>query len=122
MNDLYDILRATTERQCIDMMQNMEKEWDEDYTRYFKKSIEPKLGYFCAWSIADSCKIDPKNGIATNQSEGFNFLLKDFQSWKEVPLDSFLMSLKLIQGFYLEEIRRGKANRGTFRLKPKYPR
>ena len=122
VNDLFDILRATTERQCVDMMQKMEKEWDEDYTRYFKKSIEPKLGYFCAWSIADSCKIDPKNGITTNQSEGFNFLLKDFQSWKEVPLDSLLMSLKLIQGFYLEEIRRGKANLGTFRLKPKYAR
>ena len=68
------------------------------------------------------CKLDPKNGITTNQSEGFNFLLKDFQSWKEVPLDSLLMSLKLIQGFYLEEIHRGKANLGTFRLKPKYDR
>ena len=63
-----------------------------------------------------------KNGITPNQSEGFNFLLKDFQSWKEVPLDSLLMSLKLIQGFYLEEIHRRNANLGTFRLKPKYAR
>ena len=122
MNELYDILRTTTERQCVDMMKKMEKQWDEGFTRYFKKSIEPKLGYFCAWSIANSCKLDPKNGITTNQSEGFNFLLKDFQSWKEVPLDSLLMSLKLIQGFYLEEVHRGKANLGTFRLKPKYAR
>ena len=29
------------------------------------------------------------------------------------------MSLKLIQGFYLEEIRRGKARLGTFRVKAK---
>ena len=122
VNELYDILRTTTERQCVDMMKKMEKQWDEGFTRYFKKSIEPKLGYFCAWSIANSCKLDPKNGITTNQSEGFNFLLKDFQSWKEVPLDSLLMSLKLIQGFYLEEEHRGKANLGTFRLKPKYAR
>ena len=122
VNELYDILRTTTERQCVDMMKKMEKQWDEGFTRYFKKSIEPKLGYFCAWSIANSCRLDPKNGITTNQSEGFNFLLKDFQSWKEVPLDSLLMSLKLIQGFYLEEVHRGKANLGTFRLKPKYAR
>ena len=32
------------------------------------------------------------------------------------------MSLKLIKGFYLEEIHRGKANLGTVRLKPKYAR
>ena len=122
VNELYEILRTTTERQCADMIKKMEKQWNEEFTRYFKKSVEPKLGYFCAWSIANSCKLDTKNGITTNQSEGFNFLLKDFQSWKEVPLDSLLMSLKLIQGFYLEEIRRGKAQLGTFRLKPKYSR
>ena len=44
VNDLYDIIRAKAEQQCVDMMKKMEKQWDEDYTRYFKKSIEPKLG------------------------------------------------------------------------------
>ena len=122
VNERYDILRTTTERQCVDMMKKMEKQWDEGFIRYFKKSSEPKLGYFCVWSIANLCKLDPKNGITTNQSEGFNFLLKDFQSWEEVPLDSLLMSLKLIQDFYLEEIHRGKASLGTFRFKPKYAR
>ena len=122
VNERYDILRTTTERQCVDMMKKMEKQWDAGFTRYFKKSSEPKLGYFCVWSFANLCKLDPKNCITTDQSEGFNFLLKDFQSWKEVSLDSLLMSLKLIQGFYLEEIHRGKASLGTFRFKPKYAR
>ena len=55
-------------------------------------------------------------------SEGFNYLIKDFQNWKEVPLDCLLMSLKLIEGFYLEEIRQGKAGLGTYSLKKHLPK
>ena len=73
------------------------------------------------WSIHGKCPYDEVNGLTTNQSEGFNFfLLKDFQNWKEVPLDCLLMSLKLIQGFYEEEFRRGKMGLGNFPLKSKY--
>ena len=82
--------------------------------------VETKLEYFCLWSINNKCAFDENNGITTNQSEGFNFLLKDFQNWKEVPLDCLMMSSKLIQGFYFEECRRGKAGLGNFCLKPKY--
>ena len=68
VNELYEILRTTTERQCADMIKKMEKQWNEEFTRYFKKSVEPKLGYFCAWSIANSCKLDTKNGITNLMS------------------------------------------------------
>ena len=66
------------------------------------------------------CPYDEVNGLTTNQSEGFNFLLKDFQNWKEVPIDCLLMSLKLIQGFHEEEYRRGKMGLGNFSLKSMY--
>ena len=67
-----------------------------------------------------NCPYDEVNGLTTNQSEGFNFFLKDFQNRKEVPIDCLLMSLKLIQGFLEEEYRRGKMGLGNFSLKSKY--
>ena len=85
-----------------------------------KKNVEPKLEYFCVWSIDEKCPYDPLNGITTNISEGFNFLLKDFQSWQEVPLDCIVMSLKMLQGYYSEESRRGKSGLGNYSLKDKY--
>ena len=63
---------------------------------------------------------DPVNSITSNLSEGFNFLLKDFQESKEAPLDCVLMSLKMLQGYHLEEIRRGKAGLGKFMLKQEF--
>ena len=105
VNNLYDILRAKTEEHCRELIEGMKDKWHEDYCKYFARTIEHRLPYFCVWSIQNYCKVDMINGITTNMSEGFNYLIKDFQNWKEVPLDCLLMSLKLIQGFYLEEIR-----------------
>ena len=120
VNNLYDILRAKTEEHCRELIEGMKDKWHEDYCKYFARTIEHRLyrlPYFCVWSIQNYCKVDMINGITTNMSEGFNYLIKDFQNWKEVPLDCLLMSLKLIKGFYLEEIRRGKAGLGTYSLK-----
>ena len=80
-----------------------------------KKNVEPKL---CIWSLEGKSSKD-EHELTTNQSEGFNVLLKDFQHWKEVPLDSLLMSLELIQGFYVVECRRGKMGLGNYTLKTK---
>ncbi|MEW8488049.1 MAG: hypothetical protein AB2705_22975 [Candidatus Thiodiazotropha sp.] len=96
--------------------------WDDQFGRYFEKNVEPNFDYFCSWSVDSKCAYDEVNGLTINQSEGFNYmyLLKDFQNWKEVPLDSLLMSLKLIQGFYEEECRRGKVGLGNYTIKSRY--
>ena len=64
------------------------------------------------------CPYDEVNGLTTNQSKGFNFLLKDVQNWKEVSIDCLLMSVKLVQGFNEEECRHGKWAWETFHLNP----
>ena len=120
INDLYEILRSKTNAECQKVKDDKKSSWEEGFIKYFERHVETKLEYFCLWSINNKCTFDENNGITTNQSEGFNFLLKDFQNWKEVPLDCLMMSLKLIQGFYSEECRRGKAGLGNFSLKSKY--
>ena len=37
------------------------------------------------------------SGITTNQSEGFNTIMKRLQKWKEAPLDSVILSLYRLQ-------------------------
>ena len=74
------------------------KEW-----RWPKKS---HMVYLCA---SGSCQVDhslkynkileeihlynPYSGITNNQCGGFNRVMKDFQSWKEAPLDTVMVML-----------------------------
>jgi len=56
------------------------------------------------------------SGITTNQSEGFNTVMKRLQKWKEVPLDSIIFSLYHLQTYYYNEIQRGLCQCGDFKL------
>ena len=87
INHLYEIRRSESKPACERLILEKKKKWVDEFRKHFEKNVEPKLEYFCVWSIDGKCPYDPLNGITTNISEGFNFLLKDFQSWQEVPLD-----------------------------------
>ena len=50
--------------------------------------------------------------MTNNQSESFNKVIKEFQSWKEAPLDSFVLAMYKLQVYYSNEIKRGFA--GTY--------
>lgn len=52
---------------------------------------------------------NPISGITTNQSEGFNALLKHLQEWKEIPVDMAVLSLYHLQAYYSNEWERGLA-------------
>ena len=76
IDDLYGILRSKEERSCRALIERKKASWYPQFRQYFERNVEPKLEYFCIWSIDGKCKYDKENGITTNQSEGFNFLLK----------------------------------------------
>lgn len=50
---------------------------------------------------------NPVSGITSNQSESFNSVLKRVQEWKEIPVDSAVLSLYHLQGYYWNEWQRG---------------
>lgn len=62
----------------------------------------------------------PLSGITTNQSEGFNTLLKQYEHWKEAPLDSMILGLYQIQVYYHNEMQRGYGGLGSYSLSPDY--
>lgn len=63
---------------------------------------------------------NPYSGITTNQSEGFNAVLKHLQHWKEAPIDAIILSLYHLQNFYYNELQRGFSGLGTFSLDERY--
>ena len=60
---------------------------------------------------------NPLSGVTTNQSEGFNTVLKRYQHWKEVPIDSLVLSLYRLQQYYYNEIQRGYCGLGGYLLR-----
>jgi len=60
------------------------------------------------------------SGITTNQSEGYNTLLKHYENWKEAPVDAFILGLYRLQGFYYNEIQRGYGGIGSYTLSPDF--
>ena len=70
--------------------------------------LEP-LGIYSAFS-----------GVTSNQSESFNAVLKDFEKWKEAPIDSAMLSFYYLQVYYYNEIQRGLCGIGTYMLLPKF--
>jgi hypothetical protein len=72
------------------------------------------------WAVSKLISLEAGRNVATNQSEGFNSLLKSLQGWVEVPLDVIVLSLHMLQRFYLTEIRRGRAGIGSYILRATY--
>ena len=56
------------------------------------------------------------SGITTNQSGGFNTLLKHYGNWKEAPVDALILGLFKLQVFYYNEIQRGYGGIGSYSL------
>lgn len=61
------------------------------------------------WHLEELAVYNPISGITTNQSEGFNTLLKHLQEWKEIPVDMAVLSLYHLQAYYSNEWERGLA-------------
>ncbi len=68
----------------------------------------------CRWNIEELGVYNPMSGITSNQSEGFNSVLKRLQGWKEIPIDSAVLSLYHLQAFYWNEWQRGLAGMYNF--------
>jgi hypothetical protein len=61
------------------------------------------------WVLEPMNVYHPFSGVTTNQSEGFNSTLKRLQRWREVPVDTVLLTIYHLQAYFHNEIQRGMA-------------
>jgi len=73
------------------------------------KEIHPNSFQIGRWVLQPLNLYNPYSGVTNNQSESFNKVIKEFQSWKEAPLDSFVLAMYQLQVYYCNEIKRGLA-------------
>ena len=58
--------------------------------------------------------IEAIDGVSLNQSESFNSTLKRLQRWREVPVDTIVLTLYHLQAFFNNEIQRGLAGEKVY--------
>ena len=86
------------------------KTWDPTFEQYFKKEIHPLVpDHIGRWKLESLQLYNSYSGVTNNQSEGFNTVMKQFQAWKEAPVDCFILALYQLQSYYSNEIQRGFA-------------
>ena len=59
------------------------------------------------WNLESYGIYNPVSGITSNQSEGFNSVLKRLTAWKEIPVDTAVFTLYQLQTYYWNEWQRG---------------
>ena len=65
------------------------------------------------WILEQYGLYNSVSGITTNHSEGFDAVLKRIQQWREIPVDSIVLSLYYLQAFYWNEWQRGLASKSN---------
>lgn len=111
------ILSAETKEDYEELVEEKSKTWSYPFYEYFKRAIDANVECHAAWGVMHLIDIVGSKGKTTNQSEGFNFLLKSLNDWHEVPLDVIIVAFQMLQNFYIREIQRGYAGIGTYTLK-----
>ena len=81
------------------------------------KQVNKSIG---KWVLQSANVYSSLSGITTNQSEGFNTVLKQYQHWKEIPIDSLVLGLYHLQVYYNNEVQRGYCGLGEYKLRSQY--
>ena len=69
---------------------------------------------FGRWVLEPLKVYHPHSGVTTNQSESFNSTLKRLQRWREVPVDTIVLTLYHLQAFFNNEIQGGLAGEKVY--------
>ena len=104
VDDLMELLMTNKYSQYTAMYTQKQSSWSEDFKAYFDTRVRSRLDKYAKWAIGKKCPSDLEQGITNNISEGYNYLLKNLQSWWEIPFDSLILGLRMLQSYYLNEI------------------
>ena len=101
--------------------QSVSPEWDKRIHEYYSKNILPEVNLSVGrWVLEEKGVYSPFSGVVNNQSESFNAILKDLQHWKEVPIDSLILTFYYLQCYFMNEICREMCNQGSYHLHPTF--
>ena len=109
LDDICQMFHSSTKDEYDERLEEYSKTWDSAFHQYYMKEIHPDSFQIGRWVLQPLNLYNPYSGVTNKQSESFNKVIKEFQSWKEAPLDSFVLAMYQLQVYYSNEIRRGLA-------------
>ena len=112
LDDICQMFHSASKEEYEERLEKNSKTWDSTFYEYYMKEIHPDSFQIGRWVLQPLNLYKPYSGVTKNQSESFNKVIKEFQSWKEAPLDSFVLAMYKLQVYYSNEIKRGFA--GTY--------
>lgn len=88
--------------------------------KYFETNNEYDLKNRCTAFKTDRFAAYFNKTPTNNISESLNKIVKHWNDWKELPLDSLVLSLYKMQIFYMNEFNPCYRNMGNYHLKEEY--
>lgn len=110
VDDVSQLFHSPSEEAYNQLLEQCCERWDASFEQYYRNEIHPAVPVQIGrWVLEQVHLYNPYCGITNNQSEGLNRVVKDFQSWKEAPLDTVVLALYQLQVYYYNETKRGFA-------------
>lgn len=117
-----EILAADTPVEHAERSENARTRWSPAFLEYYDKHLAAAVTSSAQFAIHQLDLVHkPYVGITNNVSESYNRVLKDFQNWKERPLDTVVEGFVHLQQYHIKEVARGLIGTGQYVLKPGFP-
>ena len=88
LDDICQMFHSSIKDEYDERLEEYSKTWDSTFYHYYMKEIHPNSHHVGRWVLQPVNLYNPYSGVTNNQSESFNKVINEFQSWKEASLDS----------------------------------
>jgi hypothetical protein len=110
--NIRELLQCQSVEEFSTKLSTVRRTWSESFVVYFDAHIAERLlksyvGHIRSLGL-------PFDSITTNMSESLNFVIKDFQGWRENTADVCLFSLYQLQLSYMTQINRNTHGYGPY--------
>ena len=97
----------------------MKATWDSKLKQYFEKQKGPNIEKTACLYVSKDTKFDKFSRVTTNQSEGFNWLMKNLTNWREGTIDCVVLHLSKTESLYEMAIMKSQVLCLTYQTKLK---
>jgi len=111
------LLHAQSVSDYEELYKELARKWSKPFCEYYAENIHKYVGVKLGRSLLEGLNCYSEvSGITQNASEGFNTVMRRMMDWKEAPVDTFVLVLYHLQGFYVNMVRLGRNKRGDYHL------
>lgn len=91
----------------------LSQKWSKPFDDHFNDDLRDELLESSVLWVLEAVNVyDPYSGVTNNIAEGMNTVIKRLNDWKELTIDSAVLSFHYLQVYYCHELLRGLCGTG----------